>query len=99
MRRASFTLSNCFASSRYACTRRAFWRCTYCAFVTGSGLLPHPAARSASTTVRRTAARPTALGTLPATLRETPSWGIEPVPERLHVLGTFDTTLLWTNLG
>jgi nucleobase:cation symporter-1, NCS1 family len=32
-------------------------------------------------------------------LRETPSWGIEPVPERLRVLGTFDTTLLWTNLG
>jgi NCS1 family nucleobase:cation symporter-1 len=38
-------------------------------------------------------------GTLPALLRETPSWGIEPVPERLRVLGTLDTTLLWTNLG
>src|SRR5947199_3620706 len=30
---------------------------------------------------------------------ETPSWGIEPVPERLRVLGTVDTLLLWTNLG
>src|SRR5713101_1085572 len=30
---------------------------------------------------------------------ETPSWGIEPVPERLRVLGVFDTFLLWTNLG
>lgn len=38
-------------------------------------------------------------GTLPAPLQETPSWGIEPVPERLRVLGTLDTTLLWTNLG
>jgi hypothetical protein len=25
---------------------------------------------------------------------ETPAWGIEPVPERLHVLGTFDGFLL-----
>jgi NCS1 family nucleobase:cation symporter-1 len=31
--------------------------------------------------------------------KETPSWGIEPVPERLRVLGGFDTTLLWLNLG
>ena len=38
-------------------------------------------------------------GTLPAPLQETPSWGLEPVPERLRVLGTLDTTLLWTNLG
>src|SRR5437016_1384740 len=30
---------------------------------------------------------------------ETPNWGITPVPERLRVLGTVDTTLLWTNLG
>jgi NCS1 family nucleobase:cation symporter-1 len=30
---------------------------------------------------------------------ETPQWGVEPVPERLRVLGTFDTFLLWTNLG
>src|SRR5436190_1346535 len=30
---------------------------------------------------------------------QTPSWGIEPVPDRLRVLGLFDTTLLWTNLG
>jgi nucleobase:cation symporter-1, NCS1 family len=29
----------------------------------------------------------------------TPSWGIEPVPERLRVLGTLDSLLLWTNLG
>ncbi len=28
-----------------------------------------------------------------------PSWGIEPVPERLRVLGLFDSTLLWLNLG
>jgi putative hydroxymethylpyrimidine transporter CytX len=32
-------------------------------------------------------------------LKEAPRWGIEPVPERLRVLGTLDTTLLWTNLG
>ena len=31
--------------------------------------------------------------------RETPAWGIEPVPERLRVLGLVDTTLLWANLG
>jgi nucleobase:cation symporter-1, NCS1 family len=30
---------------------------------------------------------------------ETPQWGVEPVPERLRVLGLFDTFLLWTNLG
>src|SRR5437764_7676014 len=29
----------------------------------------------------------------------TPSWGIMPVPERLRVLGLFDTTLLWGNLS
>jgi putative hydroxymethylpyrimidine transporter CytX len=28
-----------------------------------------------------------------------PNWGIEPVPERLRVLGFVDTTLLWLNLG
>ena len=27
------------------------------------------------------------------------SWGIEPVPDRLRVLGPVDTLLLWTNLG
>src|SRR5437870_3696381 len=32
-------------------------------------------------------------------MRETPLWGIEPVPERLRVLGLLDTSLLWTNLG
>src|SRR5881398_171415 len=32
-------------------------------------------------------------------MRETPMWGITPVPERLRVLGGVDTTLLWTNLG
>ena len=32
-------------------------------------------------------------------MRDTPQWGIEPVPERLWVLGLLDTTLLWTNLG
>ena len=30
---------------------------------------------------------------------KTPAWGIEPVPERLRVLGAFDTFLLWLNLG
>jgi nucleobase:cation symporter-1, NCS1 family len=30
---------------------------------------------------------------------DAPSWGIEPVPERLRVLGVLDTTLLWINLG
>ena len=29
----------------------------------------------------------------------TPSWGIEPVPDRLRVLGFGDTFLLWLNLG
>ena len=28
-----------------------------------------------------------------------PAWGIEPVPDRLRVLGLFDTALLWGNLG
>src|SRR5712691_3955199 len=32
-------------------------------------------------------------------MRDTPQWGIAPVPERLRVLGLLDTTLLWTNLG
>jgi NCS1 family nucleobase:cation symporter-1 len=31
--------------------------------------------------------------------RQTPAWGIEPVPERLRVLGGVDMTLLWLNLG
>ena len=30
---------------------------------------------------------------------ETPSWGIEPVPERLRVLGLLDGFLLWSNLS
>src|SRR5579872_5687462 len=30
---------------------------------------------------------------------ETPAWGIEPVPERLRVLGFFDSLLLWGNLS
>ncbi|HSC91277.1 MAG TPA: cytosine permease [Gaiellaceae bacterium] len=30
---------------------------------------------------------------------DTPSWGIEPVPDRLRVLGLLDTTVLWGNLG
>src|SRR5689334_4924569 len=30
---------------------------------------------------------------------ETESWGIEPVPERLRVLGLFDGFLLWANLS
>ena len=29
----------------------------------------------------------------------TPSWGVEPVPERLHVLSWLDSTLLWGNLS
>src|SRR5512146_1669803 len=29
----------------------------------------------------------------------TPAWGIEPVPERLRVLGLGDTMLLWGNLA
>jgi NCS1 family nucleobase:cation symporter-1 len=29
----------------------------------------------------------------------TPAWGIEPVPERLRVLGALDTALLWGSLG
>ncbi len=30
---------------------------------------------------------------------ERPNWGIEPVPERLRVLGLVDTGLLWSSLG
>ncbi|MFL5954557.1 MAG: purine-cytosine permease family protein [Gaiellaceae bacterium] len=30
---------------------------------------------------------------------DTPSWGIDPVPERLRVLGTIDGFLLWANLS
>ena len=30
---------------------------------------------------------------------ETPFWGIEPVPERLRVLGVLDELLLWSNLS
>jgi NCS1 family nucleobase:cation symporter-1 len=30
---------------------------------------------------------------------EAPNWGIEPVPDRLRVLGLLDLTLLWANLG
>jgi putative hydroxymethylpyrimidine transporter CytX len=32
-------------------------------------------------------------------LKDAPNWGIEPVPDRLRVLGFFDTFLLWTNLS
>src|SRR5688500_5137372 len=32
-------------------------------------------------------------------MKNTPSWGIEPVPERLRVLGVADQTMLWGNLG
>ncbi len=32
-------------------------------------------------------------------MEETPAWGIEPVPDRLRVLGLLDTTLLWGSLG
>jgi putative hydroxymethylpyrimidine transporter CytX len=32
-------------------------------------------------------------------LDDAPNWGIEPVPQRLWVLGMADTTLLWLNLG
>ena len=35
----------------------------------------------------------------PSPLKDAPNWGIEPVPQRLRVLGGFDTFLLWTNLG
>jgi nucleobase:cation symporter-1, NCS1 family len=30
---------------------------------------------------------------------QTPSWGIEPVPDGMRVLGIVDSLLLWTNLG
>jgi NCS1 family nucleobase:cation symporter-1 len=32
-------------------------------------------------------------------VEHTPAWGIEPVPDRLRVLGGVDTALLWGNLG
>lgn len=31
--------------------------------------------------------------------KTTPAWGIDPVPERLRVLGLADSTMLWGNLG
>src|SRR5689334_21756813 len=31
--------------------------------------------------------------------QQTPSWGIQPVPQRLRVLGLLDLTLLWGNLS
>ena len=40
-----------------------------------------------------------AKGETPLERHRRPNWGIEPVPERLRVLGGFDTFLLWTNLG
>ena len=38
-------------------------------------------------------------GTIGSPVLDTPSWGIEPVPERLRVLGVVDQTILWGNLG
>ncbi len=32
-------------------------------------------------------------------MKDAPNWGIEPVPERLRVLGVFDGFLLWANLS
>src|SRR4051812_3918976 len=32
-------------------------------------------------------------------LKDAPNWGIEPVPERLRVLGVLDGFLLWANLS
>ena len=32
-------------------------------------------------------------------MEKTPAWGIEPVPDRLRVLGLLDTLLLWGNLS
>ena len=32
-------------------------------------------------------------------MKEAPNWGIEPVPERFHVLGVLDGFLLWANLS
>ena len=32
-------------------------------------------------------------------MEDAPQWGIEPVPERLRLLGTFDGFLLWANLS
>ena len=32
-------------------------------------------------------------------MEQTPSWGIEPVPDRLRVLGTADQAILWGSLG
>jgi len=32
-------------------------------------------------------------------VKDAPQWGIEPVPSRLRVLGTFDGFLLWANLS
>ena len=32
-------------------------------------------------------------------VKDAPSWGIEPVPERLRVLSFFDSLLLWGNLS
>src|SRR5438105_7866001 len=41
----------------------------------------------------------TSLRTLSGVSDERATWGIEPVPERLRVLGLLDNSLLWGNLG
>jgi nucleobase:cation symporter-1, NCS1 family len=94
-------MSRCWPTCEPALTRSAPSACSccsYCPFVTGFGLLPQPTSKTAQRTTKRDARNKVA-GTLPGPLQETPSWGIEPVPERLRVLGLLDTTLLWTNLG
>jgi nucleobase:cation symporter-1, NCS1 family len=56
--------------------------------------MPHRSSASAARSHR-----PEARATLAGVTRRATSWGIDPVPERLRVLGTFDLGLLWGNLG
>src|SRR5262249_17047057 len=48
---------------------------------------------------RERSASARARGSLTSLGMETPSWGIEPVPQRLRVLSVVDSFLLWLNLG
>src|SRR5205823_14008018 len=61
-------------------------------------LLPPQPARTTPATARR-ASRFIECVAYPPMLDTTPSWGVDPVPERLRVLSGLDSTLLWGNLS
>ena len=59
--------------------------------------MPQPGLRSHPSNLIRLVPAKGAWGALHD--NDTPSWGIEPVPDRLRVLSTFDGFLLWANLS